>query len=280
MITIIDGDIVAYRVACAIEQEEESTAQSSLHYNTNNIIKNIMIANQTYINKVYLSGKGNFRYDVATLLPYKANRKGLQRPKYLDAVRDYLVTVYDAEVTNGIEADDAIGIEQMKHLVYDENKQLVDSKSVICSVDKDLLMIPGRHYNFVKKVNQFIDEVGSYRNFFKQMLLGDVTDNIPGLKGYGPVTASKLLDPINTIPELQAKVTEIYLNHSTINKSGDLEFHLKKFPIKANYEDVYDEISNLVWIKRGNHVEDNKKGKDYNAEEIYQSRQSASQVLG
>lgn len=56
----------------------------------------------------YLTGSNNFRCE---LYPeYKANRKNKSRPVFLERAREYMVTVWGAQVTDGIEADDAIGI--------------------------------------------------------------------------------------------------------------------------------------------------------------------------
>ena len=90
---------------------------------------------------VYLTGSGNFRRDIAP--SYKANRPD-ERPTHWQAVREFLVTQHKAIICNGYEADDEMGIQQDKE----------GGTTVICSIDKDLLQIPGKHYNFVKKVFQ------------------------------------------------------------------------------------------------------------------------------
>jgi len=76
-----------------------------------------------------------------------------------------------------MEADDACGINQT-------------DKTIICSRDKDLKMIPGWHYgwpagNQKEFGPKFITEVEALRNFYRQMLTGDPVDNIPGLWNVG-----------------------------------------------------------------------------------------------
>jgi 5'-3' exonuclease len=90
--------------------------------------------------RCFLVVVSNFRYDIYP--EYKANRKDMQRPKWLQVVREHLVTDWKATVTDGIEADDAMGIAQCTEH---------DGDSMICSIDKDMLMIPGHHYNFVNR---------------------------------------------------------------------------------------------------------------------------------
>lgn len=120
----------------------------------------------------YISGKGNFRYSVATILPYKGTRSTV-KPTHYDAIRQFLVDVYDAKVSTGMEADDMLGLNQTED-------------TVIVSLDKDLDMIPGRHYNWVADKEYTIDELEGMRKFYAQMLTGDSTDNILGLYGVGP----------------------------------------------------------------------------------------------
>jgi len=128
--------------------------------------------------KVYLSGKGNFRYEKATIQPYKGNRVSLSKPFHYDSARQLLVDVYNAEVSSGIEADDLIG------LSHDPEKDC------IVTLDKDLNCIPGLHYNWKNKQCYWVKEVDADRSFYSQVLTGDSTDNILGLYGVGAKSAA------------------------------------------------------------------------------------------
>ena len=109
------------------------------------------------------------------------NRSGAARPVHYQLIRDYLVSQYKAQVVNGMEADDALALSQTKD-------------TVIATVDKDLLMVEGRHYNYVKDTWQDVTAEGGERFFYEQMLTGDKVDNIIGIHGIGKVKAGKLLD--------------------------------------------------------------------------------------
>ena len=61
--------------------------------------------------KVYLTGKGNFRHDIAVTEPYKGNRKEKEKPVHLEAIRQYLIKDWNAVVSEGEEADDLIAID-------------------------------------------------------------------------------------------------------------------------------------------------------------------------
>ena len=92
-----------------------------------------------------------------------------------------MVKHFKAEVIDGMEADDALALNQT-------------DETVIASIDKDLLMVAGKHYNFVKKQQYYISRTQGLLNFYMQFLTGDRIDNIIGVKGIGPVTAKKLLE--------------------------------------------------------------------------------------
>jgi 5'-3' exonuclease len=109
------------------------------------------------------------------------------------------------------EADDGMAIAQADKLTYDSvgsppdnfTGEFVDgSQTVICSRDKDLKMVPGYHYSWgagkQKEVpTRFISEEEGNKWFFTQLLMGDATDNIPGLYRVGQKNAEKLLDGLS-----------------------------------------------------------------------------------
>ena len=68
-----------------------------------------------------------------------------------------------------------------------------DTSAVCCSIDKDLLQLPGRHYNFVAKEETVVTPKEAVINFYGQVLSGDPTDNVLGLPGVGPVRARRAL---------------------------------------------------------------------------------------
>jgi 5'-3' exonuclease len=117
---------------------------------------------------------------------YKMNRVGMERPVHLVACKDYLIRHYPSEVSCNCEADDCISITAKK--LRDRGKEYI-----ICSIDKDLHMISGRHYNWVTGEEREICEGEALVKFYRQLLMGDKTDNIPGIKGLGPKTAEKII---------------------------------------------------------------------------------------
>jgi len=197
MIALLDGDIIVYRVGFTTMDAPPYIPPSR----TDETIRVICQALDTNEYQVYLTGQGhdNFRYGLTDT--YKANRKDMKKPTHYALIRDYLVEEHGAIVSEGEEADDLLGIEQTQR----------GHGSIICSIDKDLDQIPGWHYNFVKGLRYEINESEAIRFFWKQLLMGDVSDNIQGIRGIGPVGATKLLANASNNDELYQIVAKEYM---------------------------------------------------------------------
>jgi hypothetical protein len=65
---------------------------------------------------------------------------------------------------------------------------------VIASGDKDLDQVPG-HHQWLDKYHHVTPQ-DALRNLYIQCVLGDSTDGVPGLKGYGKVRATNAVDAI------------------------------------------------------------------------------------
>lgn len=137
--------------------------------------------------RLFLSGKENFRFAVAQVAPYKGNRVQ-EKPVHYKAIREYMIKRYGATVTNGNEADDAV-TEASYELDHDRRA------CVIVSQDKDLRTVPGALYNPKKEVFEYITPAQALVNECRQILVGDVADNIPGCYKVGPVGAKRLITP-------------------------------------------------------------------------------------
>jgi len=198
---LVDADIIAYRAAFSAKDEPEKQARQKV----DDICSGIMYDCFYPINYTlgqnawfYLTGSGNFRKDLATIKVYKGQRP--PKPEHLPATRDQLVQQWGAEIVEGQEADDAIGIKATD----------LKGDCTIVSIDKDLLMIPGTHYNFVKKEwTEVSQEKGDYF-FYKQLLTGDQVDNIQGVPGIGPKKAEKAYEGCTTVQEMYQKALEMY----------------------------------------------------------------------
>lgn len=154
----------------------------------------------------YLTGKGNFRCEVAKQRPYKGNRNQ-PKPYWYQAIRDYLVQRYNAVIVDGIEADDAIAIEGHEN-----------PSAIIVSRDKDLLQCMNIVYVYPcgkqeEALHTWVTAFISAYHFFLQVLTGDTTDNYQGLPGIGGKKASSILLECVTVRELWASTVLAYTEH-------------------------------------------------------------------
>jgi hypothetical protein len=215
LMPIIDGDILCYRVGFACNEETEKVAIRTM---ADMLEELVFIELSSNIHVGYLTGKDNYRHDIAKTKPYKGNRKDAPRPVHLHSLREYLITAWDFRVANEQEADDAIGI----------HATLTRDNSIIVSIDKDLDMIPGHHYNPVKKDHYYVNDKDAIKNFYRQILTGDKVDNVQGLRGIGPKKADKILGDFDTDLAMYEAVLKAY--------DGDAERVL--------------ENGQLLWIRR------------------------------
>lgn len=183
MLALIDADIIAYRASAACETESLQTAIRT----TDSVLVDALLfcdyEDRFYDKwKLFLTGKDNFRYDIAKTAVYKGNRTG-PKPKHLQGVRKHMVDKWGAVICDGQEADDAIAIEATKNR----------DRSVIISLDKDFKQIAGHLFLFVKRQHLFLSEEQAIRFFYMQILMGDKADNIIGINGIGIVKSEKML---------------------------------------------------------------------------------------
>lgn len=200
---LIDSDILVYRVGFTTEEESQDIAKYRMQESINGILQSLHT--DDYACFLTSTDKSNFRYKIYP--EYKANRKQ-PKPYHYDFLRNYLVESHEATIVTGMEADDALGIAQ-------------DTNTVICSIDKDLDQIPGKHYNFVKGLLYDVDELGAERAFYVQLLTGDRGDNIPGLYGIGPKTAERILNGYTKPIELWNAVYSEYKNPKYKSDQGE-----------------------------------------------------------
>lgn len=161
----------------------------------------------THNYKVFLSGKGNFRYSIYP--EYKANRKdsSIRIPEHLNSCRKYLIDKWNAAVSEGCEADDLMATESRKN------------DSIICTIDKDLDTIEGTHFNWNTNKEYYVTKTEAMRNFYKQMITGDTADNIMGLSEKKPKRRTYKTKPIDEMEDIEDMEWYVYCGY--VNKYGE-----------------------------------------------------------
>ena len=199
---LIDGDIVAYRAAFATQdysyKEAEDKVDELMDYIISDTIEFPFPSKEDF--QTYLTGKTNFRFDIAKSHPYKGNRKDTEKPKHLASARQHMMNKYDAIVSENEEADDLIA----------KAAAALDYNCVVASIDKDMLQLPCWHFNFGRNEWTKVEPFEGLKFVYHQMLTGDRADNIIGLQGIGPKKADKLLQDCHTEEDLWTTVLKAY----------------------------------------------------------------------
>jgi hypothetical protein len=175
--------------------------------------------------RLFLTGGKTFRHSQSPT--YKANRTA-EKPRYFKAIREYLVDYWNAEIVDGIEADDALGIN-------------ADDDTILCSPDKDIRTISGNHL-ILHKTKPFelvyVSVADAWLNFYTQMLTGDGVDNVEGVKNPAKAHHSKPPNFTNdtaravlsgkTKEEMETLVRNLYSNDEKYNLNHKLLWILRE----------------------------------------------------
>ncbi len=189
-VALIDGDILAYQAASVAEVATdwgeglwtlhafEEQAIAAFQTQLNSILEKV----GTESCVIVFSDSENWRKDV--LPTYKSNRLGVRKPMLLKFIRQWANDRFICQTVKTLEGDDLLGITATQEPKGDY---------VICTIDKDLKTIPGKHYNFGKEEFFEVDEdLADYWHMI-QTLTGDTTDGYSGCPGVGIKTAEKIL---------------------------------------------------------------------------------------
>ena len=138
--------------------------------------------------------------------------------------KEYLKQEWNFTSIPELEADDLVSIYHTDPF----------GSTVICSPDKDVLyQNRGIHYNYGKAETVVVDETEALTFLWKQMLMGDPGDGIPGIPKIGPKTAELIVK--------DQKITD--LPQIVLNK------YIEKFGILKGIT-IFEETFNLIYILR------------------------------
>jgi len=259
-LVLIDGNSLMFRAYYATAYTGNLMKSKSGVY-TNALFGFIAMMNKiieennfTHLFVAFDTAKKTFRHE--QYAEYKGGRKpmpeelGMQIPlmkEYLD-----VLNVKRLEI-EGIEADDLIGtFAKNAYKIFDivevysadrDLLQLVDDKTVMMITRKGMTDLEEYNIsNFFEKIGVYPSQIPDYKG-----LIGDSSDNIPGVRGIGPKTASKLLDQfgsleniIEHIDQVTGKTKEaIFTDRDVAIMSKELATIKKDVEIGLSLEDTY-----------------------------------------
>jgi len=208
-IAILDGNNISYKIYSQFHEGKSGLLKNSFGEPTTVIFGFLRsldkLVKRTSFDKCIVAwdvgGGSKFRKKIYP--DYKGNRTYKDMKPYfeeLDACRDYMkIFGFNQAVVKGIEADDVIA--------WLAEKLRVDHTVIIISDDKDYFQLVKRGIKIYRPIkDEFInsvyvkDEYSISPKYYSllQAIVGEKTDNIPGIKGIGPVTAAKLINDYGT----------------------------------------------------------------------------------
>lgn len=213
-IALIDADYLKYLVVHDmlkdIKMKNAVVFKNPVHHYTQQRIDNIL---GSFNAKGYLfcfSGPSDntFRCSVSFEKKYKGNRSYVEN--YENELEDKLEVInyikdrYPSLIYNDLEADDLLSM-------------LQDEDTFVYSNDKDLLQIPGTHWDIKEEKFIEISKQDALTFLMEQMIVGDSTDNITGIKGSGPVAATKLLNEVPVKRQVYSVMEEYTRKYGLFN---------------------------------------------------------------
>lgn len=188
------------------------------------------------------SGRDTFRSKIYEA--YKKNRD--ETPPELKAQFETLIAACHAfgvpvVLKTGYEADDIIATYAHKLSKKGYKTEIVSSdKDLMQLVDENVSMYDPMKSKFIQKEEVF-EKYGVYPEsmVFLQALMGDSSDNIPGVPGVGPKTATKLISAYQDLENLYNSLDEIpqeKLKEKLQNNKHLADISLKLVTLEKNVE--------------------------------------------
>ncbi|MBM4258408.1 MAG: DNA polymerase I [Deltaproteobacteria bacterium] len=213
-IYLVDGQAYIYRAFYAVRelQTSQGVPTNAIFGFVNMLQRLLQEYTPEYLAVVFDAKGKNFRHELYK--DYKANRLSMpetlrpQIPRIKELVQAYRIPVLELQ---GYEADDIIA-------TLTRRWEKEGAEVVIVSGDKDLMQLVSEHVSMLDTMKGERVGIPEVRAKFGveparvvevQGLMGDSTDNIPGIPGVGEKTAIKLIQEWHDLENLLSHADEI-----------------------------------------------------------------------
>jgi len=212
-IFLIDGSSYIYRAFYAMRNLSTSRGlpTNAVYILSRMLLKLIKEKHPQHICFVLDSKSATARHEMYE--DYKAHRPGMPEP--LQVQIPYILKIVGAMgipmlKKEGFEADDIIATAARKFKA--------DAKVTIISGDKDLMQLVGEGVTVWDTLKEKVfdreavkEKYGVYPEYMADLLaiMGDTSDNIPGVAGIGPKGAVDLIEKLGHVPDIIEHASEI-----------------------------------------------------------------------
>ncbi|NOY71120.1 MAG: DNA polymerase I [Gammaproteobacteria bacterium] len=234
LLLLVDGSSYLYRAFHGLPPLNTQAGQpTGAIYGVLNMLNRLILDHPPqYIAVVFDAPGKTFRHEMYAA--YKANRPPM--PGDLRSQIQPLHAIIEAlgiplVIEQGVEADDVIG-------TLARNASMQGLRTLISTGDKDLAQLVNEDITLINTMNNTLLTPASVKNKFgvqpEQIidylaLIGDTSDNIPGIPKVGPKTAAKWLATYENIDTLVAHADEI-----TGKIGNTLREHLGQLPLSKD----------------------------------------------
>ena len=274
-IILVDGSSYLYRAYHALPPLENSKNQpTGAIKGVVSMIKRILIDHPESDLAVVFDAKGKtFRHDMYK--EYKANRPPMPEDlvSQIEPIHKIIQLMgIKLIMISGVEADDVIGT-----LAEQARKKKLDA--VISTGDKDMTQLVCKNVSVVNTMTgELLDESGVKKKFGVPpehitdylALIGDKSDNVPGVDKVGPKTAVKWLDEYTNLENviknaeslggkvgenLRSSIDTLKLAHDLVTIKRDVELPFGIEELKVVKEDtkgltkIYEELEFKSWLQ-------------------------------
>jgi DNA polymerase-1 len=212
---LVDGSNYLFRAFYAIRELSNSKGfpTNAIYGFTTMLMKLLRDQEPDYIAVAFDVKGPTFRHDAYDA--YKATRKATpdtlipQIPFVKEIVRGFSIPVLEQQ---GIEADDIIG-------TIARRQAEAGMAVVIVSGDKDMMQLVSDEIRMVDTMKEKSYDIAAVKERFgvgpEQVveilaLMGDASDNIPGVPGIGPKGAERLIEQFGSVAEILAHPEQIH----------------------------------------------------------------------
>lgn len=213
-LVLVDGSSYLFRAYHALPLLTNSKGEyTNAILGVTNMLKKLMNTYpDAYFGVIFDAPGKTFRNDMYT--EYKANRSAMP-----EELREQIKPLYalikamglPLVMESGVEADDVIGTLAVQ-------AEAAGLKVIISTGDKDIAQIVTENISLINTMNNQWLDVESVKEKFGVpperiidylALMGDTSDNIPGVPKVGPKTAAKWLNQFGSLDEIIARADEV-----------------------------------------------------------------------